>query len=389
MKPLLRNGGIALLIVVVAVVFWLRTVPDVTDRERPPGGRIAVEAVAVETGSITDVRQLSGTIEAGEAFAVAPNISGRITRIHVDIGDRVERGELLVELDDEEALQAVAQAEAALAVARAERNQSISDAELAEREFERTRTLAGRDLASQSELDAAQARAAAERSAVAVAEARMRELEASLQATRVRLGYTRVRANWPATGGNHRVIGERLVSTGDTVAANTPLLSILSIEPVKAVVFAPERDYAALATGQAASVVADAMPERSLDGTVRRLAPRFEVASRQARVEVEVDNADRALKPGMFVTVTIDVGRADDVTLVPRAALTRRGGTDGVYLLDEGEDPPRARFVPVLIGIETDDRVEIRQPELRGRVVTLGQQLLEDGAPVIIAGTTR
>lgn len=368
---------------VIAAIIWTGTGERLTERPESERGRVAVEAAAVTTGTIRDHRELTGTLEPDHAFTVAPKISGRIERIHADIGDIVARGSLLVELDDDEARQSVAEAEAMLSVARAEHEQAGNEAELAEREFERTRTLAARDLASQSELDAARARAAAERSAVAVAEARVREREASLQAARVRLSYTEVRANWPE-GGAIRVIGERMVSTGDTVAANAALLSVLAIDPLRAVVFAPERDYTVLRAGQDAEIRVDARPGQSFEGRVARLAPRFDPASRQARVEIEVPNPDTLLHPGMFVTVRVEVGHVDDATLVPSEAIVRRDGRYGVYRIEDG-DPPLARFIPVRVGIEGDDLVEVVEPVLDGYVVTLGQQLLEDGTPLRVA----
>lgn len=384
MKPSIRNAGIALVLVAAVAAFWLYREEVAPEREAPERGRVAVETAEVTTGSIVDTRELTGTLEAQNAFTVAPNIGGRIERIHADIGDVVERGGILVELDDDEARQTVAEAEAALMVARAELGQAESDAELAQREFERTRTLAQRDLASQSDLDAARAQASAERARVAVAEARVREREAGLGAARVRLSYTEVRATWPE-GNAEYVVGERMVSRGDSVGVNDPLLSLLSIDPLKAVVFAPERDYPALARGQSTRVTADALPEQVFAGEIARLAPRFDEASRQARVEVRVPNDDRRLKPGMFVTVRIEVARADDVTLVPVGALTRLRGERGVYRVVDGDEGPRARFVPVTLGIESDDEVEIRAPDLDGRVVTLGHQLLEDDARIRIA----
>lgn len=386
MKSPFRIVGIGLALAAVVAIVWLNrdeVMPADEDAER---GRVAVAVATIETGSITDIRELTGTLEPQNAFSVAANISARIERIHVDIGDTVERGSVLVELDDAEARQAVAEAEAALLVARAELEQARSDAELARRELERTRTLAGRDLASQSDLDTARAQASAEGSRVAVAEARVSEREAALGGARVRLSYTEVRAGWPEGDGEY-VVGERMVSRGDTVSANEAMLSLLAIDPLKAVIFAPERDYAALSRGQPTTVVADALPEREFAGEIARLAPRFDEASRQARVEVLVPNPGRELKPGMFVTVRIEVGRADNATLVPIAALTRLSGEQGVYQV--AEDPEGeghlARFVPVDVGIEGDDYAEIRRPELSGQVITLGQQLLEDGGRIRVA----
>lgn len=377
--------GLAVVAAAVALAWWLQqrsgTPADAGDHT--DDGRVAVEAAAITTGAISDVREFTGTLEAGDAFTVAPKIGGPIERIHVDVGDRVERGQVVVELDDDEARQAVAEAEAELAVARAELEQARADARLSERELERTRTLARRELASASELDTARARAEAQNAAEAVATARVTQREAALAGARVQLGYTSVRANWTGDDAS-RLVGERMVNAGDTVAANTPLLTVLRISPLTAVVHAPESDYTRLRTGQAVEVNADALPARTFDGEIARIAPRFAVDSRQARFEVRLANEERTLKPGMFVTVRVTVDRAAEARLVPAEAIVRHESGPGVYRIVDG-DSPHVRFERVRTGIEGDERIQILEPALSGRVVTLGQQMLEDGAPVIIS----
>lgn len=382
-------AGVAVLAAVAAAGWWASRPagePDSTYGGSGPG-RVAVEAAAVETGTIADVREFTGTLEAGDAFTVAPKIAGRVDAIDVDIGDRVEKGQVVVEMDDDEATQAVAEAEAELAVARAELQQAEADARLAERELERTRSLAERQLASQSELDTAQARAEAQRAAVAVATARVTQREAALAGAQVQLGYTDVRADWRA-GDAVRVVGERMVNAGDTVAANTPLLSILGIDPITAAGTAAESDYALLREGQGVTVRADALPGRTFHGEIARIAPRFAEDSRQARFEVTLPNGERVLKPGMFVSIRVTVATADNATLVPNEAVVRRTEGPGVYRVTDS-DPSRVEFLPVTIGLEGDERVQILEPTLTGRVVTLGQQMLEDGAPVIVSELPR
>lgn len=369
--------------VAAALLWWPARDVDGMATRPPVRNAVAVAVAPIETGGITDRREFTGTLRAAESFTVAPKISGRIERINVDIGDRVSRGDVVVELDDAEHRQTVAEAEATLAVARAELRRTQTDAELAARELQRTERLARRNLVSDVELDTARAKAESQRAAVAVAEAQVDERDAALASERVRLAYTTVRADWTG-GAETRVVGERMVNAGDTVAANVPLLSVLAIDRLTAVAFAPERDYTVLERGQPVSVVADALPGREFQGEIVRIAPRFEEQSRQARFEVTVNNADRALKPGMFVTVEVTVDRAGAATLVPQAAIVRRDGRQGVYTIESGE-PPTARFVPVTTGIADAARIQIVEPAgLSGRVVTLGQQLLEDGTPVTI-----
>jgi RND family efflux transporter MFP subunit len=175
------------------------------------------------------------------------------------------------------------------------------------------------------------------------------------------------------------VVAERYAEQGDTVSANTPLLAIIELDPIRAVIFVTERDYALLEAGQAVRLETDAYPGRVWRGEVARVAPVFREGSRQARVEIRVENADAALKPGMFVRVETVLARVADATLVPAKALVRRAERDLVFVM-EGEGAVRA--VEISLGIRDGETQQVEGAGLTGRVVTLGQQLLEDGSAV-------
>jgi len=121
---------------------------------------------------------------------------------------------------------------------------------------------------------------------------------------------------------------------GQTVSANTALLSIVEIDPIIAVIFVPERDYARLRVGQSVSLTTDAFPDERFEARIGRIAPVFKPGSRQARVEVVVDNPEQRLKPGLFILTTIQLDRVDNATIVPQAALAKRGAATGVFLVD-------------------------------------------------------
>ncbi|MES1945033.1 RND family efflux transporter MFP subunit [Salinisphaera sp. PC39] len=351
----------------------------------PEGRRIAVETTPIGRGTLVDRREFPGSLEAAAEFTVAPKVGGRVEAMLADIGDRVARGDVVVRLDDAEYRQAVTQAEAELAVARAQRREARSNRTLAERRLERVRRLRERGIAAASELDEAETEAAAQTAATAVAEAQVTRARAALEAAQVRLGYTRIAADWPGAG-EARVVGERLVDTGDTVAANTAMLTILDIRRLKAVIRVPEDVYAGVAPGQQAEVRASALPGRVFPATVARIAPRFDTDSRQARVELTVDNPERALVPGMFVQVAVAAGRVEDAPLLPATALVERGGRTGVFVLAPEADT--ARFVPVDVALRADGRAALAAPgDLDGDVVVLGQNQLEDGTAVVRADT--
>lgn len=383
-----RGARLVLWLAVVAAVAGLgwavydRLQEETASRQSRGGPKAApVKVEPVERGEIELRRTFSGALEAPSRFVVAPKVGGRIEALYVDLADPVKRGRLVAELDDEEYVQAVAQAEADLEVARANAVEAANALEIARRELRRVETLRGRGVASESQLDGVKAEELAKQSRLEVARAGVTKAEAALEASRIRLGYTRVRADWSG-GGDRRVVAERFVDEGETVSANTPLLSIVDLDPVTGVIYVPEKDYAQLGPGQVVTIITDAFPGVRFEGRIDRIAPVFREDTRQARVEIAVPNPDHRLKPGMFIRGTIVMDRLSDTVIVPGQALTARKDRTGVFVVDE--DSLTVRWREVEVGIRDGDRVQVRGEGLSGRVVTLGQQLLDDGSAVTI-----
>ncbi|MEX1363287.1 MAG: efflux RND transporter periplasmic adaptor subunit [Nannocystaceae bacterium] len=328
---------------------------------------------------------LSGTLEASSSFVVAPKVGGRIERITVDLGDPVQRGQVVAELDDAELLQAQAQVRAELTVAQARQTAASKALEIAERNFSRVRGLSERGVASDQELDQLRAAKLEAEADLAVARAEVTRARAVLRAADVRRSYTEVVAEWPRGAETHdrsRVVAARYADEGSTVGANEPLLSIVDLHEVVVVVFATERDYAALAPGQPVELSTDAYPGETFEGRVERIAPVFSELSRQARVELRADNPDGRLRPGMFVRASTVLAEVLDATLVPADALVERDGVTVVFVVSADGRTVTQREVEV--GIRDGSMVAVQGEGIDGRVVTLGQQALTDGAPIVI-----
>jgi RND family efflux transporter MFP subunit len=377
---------VGVVLVAVAAAVWLSQ-GRLQDAAPGPakGGKetraVPVEIAAVERGAIERRRAFTGNLEARAEFVVAPKVSGRVEEISVDLADTVARGQLVARLDDDEFVQAVAQVQADWAVAKANLGEARSLLVIAERELERVERLRKRGVASASQRDAAKADQLAKQAHVEVTKAQLTRAEAGLEAARIRLGYTQVAANWRG-GRDQRLVAERYVDEGETVSANAPLLRIAEIDPIIAVFFVTERDYALLKPDQIALLRSDAFPGETFEGRIARIAPVFRESTRQARVEVWLDNSGLRLKPGMFVRATVVLDRVAQATIVPEQALARRDGRDGVFVLDP--DRKSAAWREVTVGIRNAARVQVEGEGLGTHVVTLGQQLLDDGSAVSV-----
>jgi RND family efflux transporter MFP subunit len=342
---------------------------------------VPVEVAQIQRGPIASQRTFSGELEALAKFVVAPKVSGRVERVIVDIADTVKRGQVVAELDNDEYVQAVAQAEADLLVARANLSEAKSALEIAKREFKRTESLSERGIVSGSDFDTAKQNQLAKQAQLEVAAAQVTKAESSLETANIRLGYTKVTAGW--TGGDeNRIVAERYVDEGQTVAANEPLLSIVELDPIVGVVFVNERDYAHLKPGQLVSLKTDAYPGEQYTGRIDRIAPVFRKSTRQARIEMTIDNPQHRLKPGLFIRATVVLAQVPEATIVPEQALTIRDDRSGVFIVSE--DGRSVTWHEVKVGIREGNRVQVEGEGLSGLVVTLGQQLVNDGSPVTI-----
>ena len=363
----------------LAFLIWqiIARLPGSGPQGGPRGAAVAVEIAAIEKGAIRDIGTFSGTLIPKSYFTVVPKISGRLKQLYVDIGDRLTRGQLVAVLEDEEYQQQVIQAEADMGVAKANLEEAASAQEQAKKEVERARTLHEKGILSDSELETAVASFGTRDARFKVTVAQQANQQAALETAKVRLSYTRIRAVWETDGG-FRYVGERFVNAGAMLSSNTPILSVIELQPITAVIHVTEKDYFRLKPQQDVDLTSGAFPGTGFRGRVARIAPLLKETSREARVEVEVENPDGSLKPGMFVNARIEFANRADATIVPTSAIVNRGPLQGLFLADL--EAKKAVFQPATVGIVEGDRAEIIEPaQLTGYVVTLGHHLLENG----------
>ena len=359
--------------------------------DRLPAGQVGIsmsggiDSTTLAACTIAASEETSRTLEATAEIVVAPKVGGRLDRITVDLGDPVRRGQVVAELDDDELAQAQAQTRADLAVAQARKVAADNALAIAERNLDRVAGLRGRGIATEEELDATSAAKLQAGAEVAVASSEITRAKAALRGAEVRKGYTQVSVDW-SDGAETRVVAARHVDDGTMVAANTPLLSVVGLDPLVVVVHVTEQDYGRLHAGQAVSLVTDAYPGEEFTGHVARIAPVFAPQSRQARVELDVPNPDGRLRPGMFVRARVVLARVDAAAIVPRAALVPQDDRHAVYVV--ADDGATARLVPVTVGVSDGERVEVEGLPGSARVVTLGQAQLHDGAAIVLPQAT-
>lgn len=377
---------IAVTVVIVGLIGW-QVIQKVIQSSQGSGFErgampVAVEVEPVKKSVIRDLGNFAGSLVPRSQYMVAPKIAGRLEKLMVNIGDWIERDQLIAVLDDEEYSQQVRQAEADLQVAKANLEESKSSLDVAKREWERVQELHKKGISADSELDSIKGAYSTQEARYKVAQAQVSNRQAALEAANVRLSYTKIRASWEK-GANRRVVGERFVDEGAMLTPNSPILSILEINPLLAVIHITDKDYFRVKRGQTAKISTDALPGNTVAGEIVRMAPLLKETSREARIEIEIPNSEGILKPGMFINVQIEFESLIDATVVPVSSVVKRDNQQGIFLVDT--ENKIARFVPVKIGISNNELAEIIDPpSLSGLVVTLGQHLLAHGSPVIL-----
>ena len=346
--------------------------------------QVPVEITKIRRGTIREMGVFTGSLKPKSRFIVAPKITGRLKKLLVNIGDSVKPGQLIALLDDEEFELQLQQAMAHMEVARANQASSISGLKLSKRELKRMRKLRASKMVSVSELDAAEVKYSDQQAKHRTAKAQLAEKQAAVEVSRLRLSYTQVKILWNASQ-TGMVVGERFVDEGALLSPNAQIVSVLDISSLTAVINITERDYFKLKIGQTAVIMADALGKKRFNGKITRISPLIKETSREAKVEIEIPNIKRLLRPGLFIRALIHFDTHNNSQIVPLTALVKRNNTVGVFLADLKNK--KATFVPVEVGITENSQAEIIKPVLQGHVVTLGQHLLEDGSGIMIPGT--
>jgi len=375
-RLLVVSAGIALMAFLAWRGIGAMKKPEGSPKAPPARPFVSVEAAEVRRGPIREDRRLSGEVIPSYRFVVASRVPGRVLEITKRVGDRVAAGEVVARLEDEEYRQAVLEAEADLGIARAALAETGVQLEQAARDLERLQTLEAKELISRADVEKARSARDALVSRQALARAQVEQREASLSGARVRLGYAALAAPRPG------LVAERFADEGSLLAANAPILSVIGVDPAIVRVTLTERLSGSIAAGRPAELEVDAHPGTLFPGRVARVAPALREDSRTAEMEVEAANPSLLLKPGMFARVRIILSERPDVQLVPTAALVTRNGDSGIFVLDARGTT--VAWVPVTAGVSTAELTEVVSPQLAGRVVTLGQHLLENGSRVAL-----
>jgi len=338
----------------------------------PKAGRgpVPVRTAFVERRDISEVLLFTGELEPPLTVEVKPKIQGRLEKLALEGGEpttegaEVKAGEVIAELDRREL-------EAQVALAEAQARQA--EVTLADRERERRRleALFAEEVATEQARDAAVT--AHESARAAEAQAR-----AQLELAKVNLDETRIRA--PMDG----VVMERRADPGAMVGPSAAIVRIAQMNPLRLILAIPARLLPMLKEGQTrVAVSTDVWTDREVDGTLARVFPEADPATRTVRAEVHLDNAKTngswPLRPGMYATARLTLATSPGALAVPASSVIRVLDRQLVFRVENNT----ARAADVKTGLRDGAYIEILEGLSDGdEYVVMGQNKLTDGAPI-------
>ncbi len=347
----------------------------------PGGGQrvpMTVELGSAKRGDVAAHLTVVGNLIGLQTVDVAPRTAGRLLTVNAQLGDSVRRGQVIAKVEDREIAEQVNQAQASMEVSRATIRQREADLKVAELNFDRSKNLFARQLLAKQALDDAESRYLAAVAQVDLAKAQQNQNEARLQELKFNLQNTIITS--PVDG----FVGKRNVDPGAMVNTNTAIFSVVEISRLKLVVNVVEKDLRMVTAGDVGVVEVDAYPGEKFNGKIARVAPVLDPATRTAPIEIEIPNRDNRLKPGMYARITLTIEERKNALLAPKSAVVDFENKRGVWVPN---DDRRAQFVPVTLGIEGPDDVEIVAGLKEGdRFVTAGAGAVRNNDQLIIAG---
>lgn len=323
--------------------------------DKKTGNEGAAEKVEVVRVAQLQEREVARSVEytatllAYEEIHMAPAAPGRIDAINVEVGSRVNNGDLIVQMD------------------RTQLHQAEIQLQTLEVDFKRLDTL---------------------RKVGSVAQQQYDQLKAQLDVTRANVKFlrdnTQLRAPFSGViSGKYFEAGEMYSGAPVPTIGKSAIVSLVQIDRLKMLVPISEKYFPMIRKGMEVSIAVDIYPGQKFKGTVFNVYPTIDPASRTFNVEVSVPNSGGMLRPGMFSRVTLDLDK-EVALLIPAIAVLKMQGSNDRYLFIEKDNV--ARRVPVTIGKRYDDLIEVESPDLKegDLIVVSGQSRLLEGTRVKI-----
>jgi len=376
----------------------------------PTQAIIEITSMTAVSRELPQYFEATGSLAANEQTDVAPETSGKVAAVGVDIGSFVKKGQTLVRLEDADFKDRVQQAQAQLDQVKATLEQNRAKIglrpgqkfnpenvpevaaaraalDLAEKNLRRSEKLVESGDVSRATYDQqkSQRDQAAEQykavihqaeqnfATIANSQAAVDAAQVNLSLTKRNLTYTTVVA--PMAG----YVSDRPADVGEYISPQQKVATIVNINPLRVKIDVPEQAIPQIHQGESVSVSVAGYPERTFAGRVARISPNVTATSRTLSVEADVDNPNAELKPGQFATIRVLLPQKGTAVMVPQRALRTISGATYVFVIKNGFAQQRL----IQSGQTESDMVEIKSGIAADEVVAISNvDQLSDGVAV-------
>lgn len=354
----------------------------------------AVEAVQSQYGSLPLVERFSGNVVSENQIELYPEVNAQIAEVYVENGDFVNEGDVLVKLQDEPLRRQLQQADANLKINNARLKQAKAQLSTIETQYKRIQTLADKDLSSELELEQVNAEKISAEADVELAEAQVEQSQALVDERKNQLTKTIIKA--PVTG----TIGQRNAQPGMQASSSSPLFMLGDLSKLRVEIVLTESMLNTIKVGQTATItVIDQNGDPvTITGELSRISPFLNEVTRSTEAEIDINNQNGLLNPGMYVPVDIFYGESQQATLIPTSAIfiDPTSGKEGIYTANSiGSEikpvsdtssgvssltsPTDVTFQEINVIARGKMEIAVNGLESGKWVVTLGQNLLSEG----------
>jgi len=339
----------------LSIVAILAACQPGANKENPEGEIVEartypIKVLTIEKDTIIKTLDYSANLAAYKEIYYAPASPGRINKINVEVGDRIRKGQVLVEMD------------------KTQLNTAMTQLASAEDSYKRIKTLY-------------------EQGSFAEQQYEQTKTQYNLAKQNVQFLNENATLESPLNGivtGRYFEAGEMFAGAPNTQAGKAAIVTIMQVNPMKAMVSVSQKFYTEVKEGMTAKITSDILPGQEFEGRITIVYPTINPMTRTFQIEVVVKNPDENLRPGMFANIEIEMVE-ENVVVVPAIAVLKQSGTNNrhIFIYENG----KARMVRVTLGKRSDDLIEVITDEnLEGKkLIVEGQSRLIDGSQVNVA----
>lgn len=335
---------------------------------------LAVEVMQAQREQVDEKIVLVGNLLPQAQTEIQSLVDGYIVDLPFDVGDRVQRGQTICQLDDSNHRDLLDQASARLEVAEAQLAVQISELKSSQRILDRELMLDEIGAGTQEDLENAVAAHEVALARKKLEESKVAEVKATYSGLAAQL------KDFKLTSSISGYVSERMADIGDLAKSDSPIMQVVNLETVLTTVQIVEKDYQKISIGQTAIVSVDAYPDKTFRGEVIRVAPTLDQETRTASVQIHVANPESELKPGMYARVILSSNTSKAAVMIPLAAVLENDRQSFAYTLNDANQVVARNL---RLGTSNGEVVEVLDGLQPGEpVVTLGNRLVSAGDTV-------